>query len=289
MPTFYVAQPLGYSIQTPEIDDDAVTYPKIQNISATDKVLGRETAGAGNVEEITCTAAGRALLDDANAAAQRTTLGLGDVALETAPLAVAKGGTALAALGAALTLLRTNSGATAAEWAAIEAAIRDAITGTGSQVLRRNAGNTALEFATVAAGGTEVKIATATWATTFTTTSSTMVDVTSATVTISGLTAGTTYTLIAFVEFHARKATAGQLGHFQLLVDGTASNIVRHQFPGASQDMELLFHSVKTSVTGATSYIAKLQAAVNSAETGVSLDINTLTLTQRITVIAIAN
>src|SRR3989338_9586765 len=105
MPTFYVAQPLGYSIQTAEIDNDAVTYAKIQNVSATDKVLGRSTAGAGDVEEIACTSAGRALIDDANAAAQRTTLGLGDVALETAPLAVAKGGTALAALGTGLQVL----------------------------------------------------------------------------------------------------------------------------------------------------------------------------------------
>lgn len=58
------------------IDDDAVTYPKMQNVSATDKILGRSTAGAGNVEEIACTAAGRALLDDADAAAMRTTLGV---------------------------------------------------------------------------------------------------------------------------------------------------------------------------------------------------------------------
>lgn len=58
------------------IDNDAVTYAKIQNVSATNKILGRATAGAGDIEEITCTAAGRALLDDADAAAQRTTLGL---------------------------------------------------------------------------------------------------------------------------------------------------------------------------------------------------------------------
>jgi hypothetical protein len=42
---------------------------------ATDRLLGRASAGAGAVEEITCTAAGRAILDDADAAAQRTTLG----------------------------------------------------------------------------------------------------------------------------------------------------------------------------------------------------------------------
>ena len=53
----------------------AVTYAKIQDITATDKILGRKTAGAGVTEEITCTAAGRALIDDASAADQITTLG----------------------------------------------------------------------------------------------------------------------------------------------------------------------------------------------------------------------
>ena len=56
-----------------------VTYDKLQNVSATDRLLGRTSAGAGSVEEIACTAAGRALLDDANAAAQRATLGLGTI------------------------------------------------------------------------------------------------------------------------------------------------------------------------------------------------------------------
>lgn len=58
------------------IDNDAVTYVKMQNVSATDKVLGRSTAGAGDVEEIACTATGRSIIAGANAAAVRTTLGL---------------------------------------------------------------------------------------------------------------------------------------------------------------------------------------------------------------------
>lgn len=58
------------------VDNQAITYAKIQNVSATDKILGRSTAGAGTIEEITCTSAGRALLDDASATDQRTTLGL---------------------------------------------------------------------------------------------------------------------------------------------------------------------------------------------------------------------
>ena len=63
------------------IDAGVVSYAKLQDVSATDKILGRSTAGAGDVEEIDCTAAGRALLDDADAAAQRTTLGLGTAAV----------------------------------------------------------------------------------------------------------------------------------------------------------------------------------------------------------------
>lgn len=57
------------------IANDAVTYAKMQNVSATDKVLGRSTAGAGDVEEITFTAFARTLADDADAATARSTLG----------------------------------------------------------------------------------------------------------------------------------------------------------------------------------------------------------------------
>lgn len=62
------------------IQPNVVTYAKMQAVSASDRLLGRQSVGAGNVEEITCTAAGRALLDDVDAAAQRTTLGLGTAA-----------------------------------------------------------------------------------------------------------------------------------------------------------------------------------------------------------------
>ena len=45
----------GYltSVGTSNIADDAVTYAKIQNVSATNRILGRDSSGAGVIEEIT--------------------------------------------------------------------------------------------------------------------------------------------------------------------------------------------------------------------------------------------
>jgi len=85
---------LSANATTFTIDNDSVTYAKMQNVSATDKVLGRSTAGAGDVEEIACTAAGRALIDDADASAQRATLGVGSL------LSVQTGGTTVTNPGA---------------------------------------------------------------------------------------------------------------------------------------------------------------------------------------------
>lgn len=52
--------------------DGSITFANLQNMSA-NTVLG--SVSGGTPEEITMTAAGRALMDDASAAAQRTTLG----------------------------------------------------------------------------------------------------------------------------------------------------------------------------------------------------------------------
>ena len=41
------------SIDTSHIADDQVTYAKIQNVSATNRILGRDSSGAGIIEEIT--------------------------------------------------------------------------------------------------------------------------------------------------------------------------------------------------------------------------------------------
>ena len=68
---------------TVTVPDTSFTYAKLQNVSAADKILGRVSVGAGVIEEITCTAAGRALLDDATATNQRITIGLGNVTNES--------------------------------------------------------------------------------------------------------------------------------------------------------------------------------------------------------------
>lgn len=98
--------------------DAAVTYDKIQNVSTTDRLIGRSSAGAGIVEEITCTAAGRALLDGADAAAQRTTLGLGTIATQDAASVAITGGTVTGGTITGITDLAVADGGTGASDAA---------------------------------------------------------------------------------------------------------------------------------------------------------------------------
>lgn len=109
----------SFTSSVPDDGDTSLVRPSNWNAehtltAATDTVLGRSSVGTGAVEEIPVTAAGRAILDDVDAAAQRTTLGLGTIATQAAnnvnitggsisgitDLAVADGGTGAASFTA---------------------------------------------------------------------------------------------------------------------------------------------------------------------------------------------
>lgn len=93
------------------IDNSAVSYAKIQNVSATDRILGRSSAGAGVIQEITCTSVARTLISQTTQALMRSTgLGLGSLATASTisntdwsgtALAVANGGTGANSIAAA--------------------------------------------------------------------------------------------------------------------------------------------------------------------------------------------
>ena len=91
----------GTQVATAEIADDAVTYAKIQNVSTTDRILGRDASGAGDIEELTLSA----VLDFIGSAAQ------GDI--------LYRGASAWARLGAGTSgqFLQTQGAAANPQWA----------------------------------------------------------------------------------------------------------------------------------------------------------------------------
>lgn len=125
------------------IDNDAVTYAKIQNVSATDRLLGRVSGGAGDIEEIPISDFVQTILDDADAAAVRSTIGLGTIATQAAnnvtitggsitgitDLAIADGGTGASTAAAAFAALKQD--ATSSATGVVELATdAEAFTGT---------------------------------------------------------------------------------------------------------------------------------------------------------------
>lgn len=62
-------------VVTADITNKNVTYAKMQDVTATDKILGRASAGAGVVEEIPCTAQGRSVIAGTTPGELKTLLG----------------------------------------------------------------------------------------------------------------------------------------------------------------------------------------------------------------------
>lgn len=97
------AQWNGTGAHTVVVEDNTLVAAKL-SATATDVLFGRSTAGAGAGEEVACTAAGRALLDDAAASNQRTTLGLGSIATQDSSSVSITGGTITGTTGVVYTL-----------------------------------------------------------------------------------------------------------------------------------------------------------------------------------------
>lgn len=187
-------------LPTAGLVNDAVTYAKMQNVSATDKLLGRSTAGSGDVEEITCTSFARSILDDANEAIFKATVNL-------------EIGVDVQAYDAALTSL---SGLSLAQGDLLYATAADTLArlakGTASQVLRMNSGATAPEWYTPTASGITLGTLTAT-------TSGTSIDFTSIpsgakriTVSFHGVSGSGTSQMIALIGDSGGVETSGYVG-----------------------------------------------------------------------------
>ena len=131
------------------ITPQAVTYDKMQYVSATNRLLGRQSAGPGLIEEITCTAAGRALLDDASAADQRTTLG----AVPVGPITTS----GLTVITANRLLGRVNSAG-----AVEEISLGTGISFTGTVLSATGTGGTVTNVSVTAADGITASVGTST-------------------------------------------------------------------------------------------------------------------------------
>lgn len=158
--------------------------------------------------------------------------------------------------------------------------------GSNNQILTADSGETlGVKWAAAGSSGSEVKISSVQWTSEFNTTSASMIDVTDATCTITGLTAETTYILFAIVSFQiSSSAAAGEVMDTQLVIDAVANMKCKQIVTGVSQEHNVCLTGFK-SVTGATSYIAKLQVQSDGSSTA---KVNRPDDIQSITIIAIA-
>ena|SRR3990167_2940358 len=125
----------------------------------------------------------------------------------------------------------------------------------------------------------------ATWATSFSTTSTSYVDVTSATVTLSGLDSNETYTFMAFADFISSHSADGQ-SVLAAMVIGSATVTESNDQNSGGTDIRSSrsLHGYLSGQTGITSITTKLQIKVVIGTGTINKDSLT---NQRITVWAI--
>jgi len=157
--------------------------------------------------------------------------------------------------------------------------------GTNDQVWTADSAQAAGAKWASASAAKEIKVATATWTSQYINSSTSYLDITSATVTLSGLTSGKTYTLHAMATV-SNGTNSGAAGRTTILmvVDGTAESEQDFEPPsGGNLSLPALI-GTKTGVTGSTSYIAKLQAKAGSGSVQIN---NGSNITSVITLMAI--
>jgi hypothetical protein len=123
------------------IDNDVVTYAKMQNVSATDRLLGRDTAGAGDTEELTVSGG----IEFTGSGGIQTSALTGDVTKSA-------GGTSTTIANGAVTYAKIQSssvGLTVVGRAGATSGVFAEIVGSADTVLRVNTAGTALAFGTI--------------------------------------------------------------------------------------------------------------------------------------------
>ncbi len=110
------------------------------------------------------------------------------------------------------------------------------------------------------------------WTTAFSTASTSYVDVTNATVTVSGLLATKTYTAIAVSCVDAEHSSAGIEPTLVLDIEGTEVSECRVDASNSNQPFSMAVNGLRSGLTGVTSITAKLKAKTPSSTFYVNRD-----------------